>query len=488
MKLCFLLLLMALRVSCFPSYINCDLTINKAANLNQNIMTTTNNVMGATPLSEDAKLGTISQTVCAGNVIPLDLSAFYGTNGGQHALLHVTNGVIASTNGVASPNTCANNNAMQMFEFEVPAGLTWSAPTQLGSVTFSAFSANGYEQIRRATVTIQVIAQDPTNPACVTAPTPPPTPIAAILTSECDAYEKSVVLKNNFRLCWTRTQISTRMMTVRSGTGTNQWLGIGIGKTMINSIVAIGSTSRNGDSTAVTTHTIPANGKSQTAWTSQLSTSVFTGRAFESTNGEFLVRVTVANENLPEISDIIVATGSLGTTVGYSAHAPSSRLGVSVNFVTGETKKQPMPAALIVHAVLMFLAWGVLIPTGVTMAKCGKKRFPPNQGSDSKPEKSWFDYHKYIQMSAVVIGSMIAFPIGLSQGSKTNIAHMVIGIMVSLLGLFQPLNGRCRPHKKDEPYPRRTYWEWLHKGTGYTASLFGIINIIIGLVIVSKNY
>jgi len=64
-------------------------------------------------------------------------------------------------------------------------------------------------------------------------------------------------------------------------------------------------------------------------------------------------------------------------------------------------------------------------------------------------------------------------------------AHMVIGIIVTALGLLQPINAFFRPHKEPgQPATRfRVWWEYLHKGSGYVAMILGLIQPFQGVLL-----
>jgi hypothetical protein len=60
-------------------------------------------------------------------------------------------------------------------------------------------------------------------------------------------------------------------------------------------------------------------------------------------------------------------------------------------------------------------------------------------------------------------------------------AHGIIGIVVVLLTLFQPVNGFVRPHHGAR---LRRAWELLHKGTGRGIVLLALVNMGLGVLLV----
>lgn len=123
-----------------------------------------------------------------------------------------------------------------------------------------------------------------------------------------------------------------------------------------------------------------------------------------------------------------------------------------------------------VHGVLMLLGWGVLLPAGVLVARYLQWSGP-----------LWFRLHLALQMTGLALGvaglvlALSEFaPFGGSVGG-----HSTLGLVVSALGLLQPLNGILRPHKGE---PRRRLWELVHKNTGRLALVLAAPTIVLGIV------
>ena len=69
---------------------------------------------------------------------------------------------------------------------------------------------------------------------------------------------------------------------------------------------------------------------------------------------------------------------------------------------------------------------------------------------------------------------------GLSAAKR---AHAIVGCLVMVVGLLQPLNAFVRPHPSkpgDPSNPMRRAWELLHKLSGRGATVLGIANVLIG--------
>merc|ERR1712117_829713 len=68
--------------------------------------------------------------------------------------------------------------------------------------------------------------------------------------------------------------------------------------------------------------------------------------------------------------------------------------------------------------------------------------------------------------------------------------HSWIGLLVVVIGTLQPLNAVFRPHPPsdgEEKALARTIWEWIHKGLGWAAIVLGIVNIVLGMMLLIKK-
>mmetsp|Transcript_69441 Transcript_69441/g.104770 ORF Transcript_69441/g.104770 Transcript_69441/m.104770 type:complete len:391 (-) Transcript_69441:64-1236(-) len=133
---------------------------------------------------------------------------------------------------------------------------------------------------------------------------------------------------------------------------------------------------------------------------------------------------------------------------------------------------------ILAHGSLMMIAWGLLLPSGVIIAKFLKHR----------PDGLWFRIHKPLQITGLIIaltGWIIALVNFNVFGDKgyTNYYHGVMGCTVMTIGLLQPINAFFRPHApepgEETPLPR-LLWEVLHKSMGWIAVLLAVGTISLG--------
>lgn len=132
----------------------------------------------------------------------------------------------------------------------------------------------------------------------------------------------------------------------------------------------------------------------------------------------------------------------------------------------------------LMHASLMMISWGFLLPSGVFIAKFLKHR----------PDGLWFKIHQGCQVFGLflaLIGWFIAlrnFQVFADVGFP-NFRHGICGMITMILGILQPINAVIRPHPPsdgEEATPGRKTWEIVHKGLGYAAIVMAVITIGLG--------
>lgn len=147
--------------------------------------------------------------------------------------------------------------------------------------------------------------------------------------------------------------------------------------------------------------------------------------------------------------------------------------------VGGDSAVNSLRTTHFVHASLMMVSWGFLLPSGTLLAKFYKHR----------PDGLWFKLHRGIQVLGLllaVIGWIIAlinFNVFKDYGFR-NFQHGICGMVVMILGLLQPLNALIRPHGPKTPEEAKTtkrfLWEIWHKASGWIAVLLAVPTIILG--------
>lgn len=134
---------------------------------------------------------------------------------------------------------------------------------------------------------------------------------------------------------------------------------------------------------------------------------------------------------------------------------------------------------VVAHGALMLIGWGLFLPSGVIIGKFLKHR----------PNGLWFQIHRALQSFGMVL-TLIGWIIALSQfdvfgvnNMGTNYQHGILGIVVMVLGILQPINAFFRPKlavEGEETSTGRKIWEIYHKGAGWLCLLLAIATIVLG--------
>lgn len=137
-----------------------------------------------------------------------------------------------------------------------------------------------------------------------------------------------------------------------------------------------------------------------------------------------------------------------------------------------------MRMVILLHAGFMVVSWGIVLPLGVAIARFLKHY----------PDGLWFKLHRGIQIGGLTV-AVIGWAIALANFNvfgdvgMRNYYHGILGMIVMILGILQPINAFVRPHNPEEGQSKsqlRRAWEILHKTSGYVAVLLAAFTIILG--------
>ncbi|KAK6191787.1 hypothetical protein SNE40_003381 [Patella caerulea] len=127
-----------------------------------------------------------------------------------------------------------------------------------------------------------------------------------------------------------------------------------------------------------------------------------------------------------------------------------------------------------VHGILMAIGWGFFLQWGAFIARYLKCKNP-----------IWFYLHVTFQIfglccaiAGLVMG-ILSVPFG-----HVKFVHSIVGIVVMILGVLQPINALIRPHKTqpDESKTfRRRLWECVHHFGGRAGLILALVNISLGV-------
>jgi len=155
--------------------------------------------------------------------------------------------------------------------------------------------------------------------------------------------------------------------------------------------------------------------------------------------------------NIPDVkafgqTNVLVASGPVGRDVFmFAAHGRQDRRAIKANFGSGTFVHQ-VNTYVSLHATLMSIAWAVLIPLSLLIARHTKNECHP----------MWFYLHR--AFNTVAVGAFsVGWAVAISIGSKTFKAHLAVGTIACALGITQPFNAWFRPKKThgDKVNPNR---------------------------------
>jgi len=153
----------------------------------------------------------------------------------------------------------------------------------------------------------------------------------------------------------------------------------------------------------------------------------------------------------------------------------------TVSGAPGESKYLMLPTWLIIHIVCMVLGWLILLPMGITIAAVGRNLNIVDKCG------GWFKCHWILNSSGLFIAFVGALAAMTSLPTHFDSVHKIIGLIVMILAILQPLNAFVRP-SHGEKTQKRALWEMLHKNVGRLLGIGAFINIILGTVVVRSKY
>ena len=149
------------------------------------------------------------------------------------------------------------------------------------------------------------------------------------------------------------------------------------------------------------------------------------------------------------------------------------------------------------HGRFMLLAWAILLPLGVLVARYFKV-MPRQNWPEDLDNKTWWHAHLCLQWSGAV-ASLIGLVCILQKAGRIEIMatpHHLFGWLAIALLLTQILAGLFRGSRGGPTYPapdgsergdhfdmtlRRRIFEYSHKALGYVALLCGATALLLGL-------
>jgi hypothetical protein len=305
------------------------------------------------------------------------------------------------------------------------------------------------------------------------------------------AFSKSL-LGDAFQFHWT-INYTDYSVKIAYEARTSGWIGIGVSKetppAMVGSEAVIGLVS--GSSSI---HPFRLNEKDSSSFTPiDNSVPLRNTTICEYTKDGNIWTLGIFTRSLSSGSNPISLTSDVPMVIAYGStdalieHPSDAKTTFSLNFVTGELVETQQEAKTkqslqIAHGALMVAAFGVLLPSGVVIARYTKTLFGD----------SWFVVHMVVQLAGYFIG-FAAFVIGLYMVDRSHFdtkAHAQLGLAVIVAGVIQVALGFFRPDHVEKGLPKPIYrfvWEIAHKSLGKIINVVSIVTIFFGLYEISAH-
>eukprot|EP00898_Chlorokybus_atmophyticus_P008699 jgi/Chlat1/8830/Chrsp91S09256 len=182
------------------------------------------------------------------------------------------------------------------------------------------------------------------------------------------------------------------------------------------------------------------------------------------------------NSALPEFLQLTATTQliwsySSSNFDGLAYHG-TTRGATQVDFSTGQAQNVPSSspfskkAAQLAHGIINFIAFGVLLPLGVLVARNLRYKDPV-----------WFHMHYSIQITGVILAT-VAFIIAMAKLLPYGTWHGKLGTAVYALAVTNVLLALFRPpvHHK-----YRQLWSWPHRLIGISVIIMAAVTIFKGI-------
>jgi len=144
----------------------------------------------------------------------------------------------------------------------------------------------------------------------------------------------------------------------------------------------------------------------------------------------------------------------------------------------GSTKSSS--AGLKAHAIMMIIAWSLLTPIGLFLARFVKRDNPDHIIMKTA---AWFFLHRAAMITAVLVTLISIIVIFVDRGGWSNSAgtHAITGILTFILCLANPIIAFFRPDKTSE---NRYLFKLGHGFVGYSCFILATTTIFLGMDLV----
>ena len=140
---------------------------------------------------------------------------------------------------------------------------------------------------------------------------------------------------------------------------------------------------------------------------------------------------------------------AVGSSIELGYHQSRSPFAISLSTGLAQEIKVPNMTAWLVHGILAFVAWGVLIPFAID-SSLFRSMLPKKQGSSgSSSSKLWFNLHRTLNTTAFAL-FIALFSIAVAVTAKEGgdhffNSHEKVGLIMFIITTLQVVSGIFRP-------------------------------------------
>lgn len=164
--------------------------------------------------------------------------------------------------------------------------------------------------------------------------------------------------------------------------------------------------------------------------------------------------------------------GSIGIHTSSPKTSPEKIKVCEIATLVGEKKDTTL---IKVHGCLMIIAWVGSASVGIFMARYMKVAFGKREMLGTKV---WFTFHRALLVFTVLVTIIATVIIFIHAGHWMPGAHTVVGIIVLVLAVIQPIMAWFRPHPGDS---NRYLFNWAHRGVGLSSLVLAVAAVFLGI-------
>nr|XP_058952014.1 putative ferric-chelate reductase 1 [Pocillopora verrucosa] len=174
---------------------------------------------------------------------------------------------------------------------------------------------------------------------------------------------------------------------------------------------------------------------------------------------------------------LIYARGDVngGILIRHTHRSPSTSKVDVCKLNTALESKTTDNKLLKAHGSLMVVAWVGFATLAMFAARYMKDAWGKLFGL-----KKWFQVHRALTVSCLIftlVGFVLVFA-HVEGWSEADVAHSVLGVIITLLVCAQPIMALMRPKPATE---NRWIFNWCHRSVGISAFILAVANIFLGL-------